>query len=120
LTRLFEWAEVAPAPPPPEQALPLCLASDDFVSAAFTYASDLNGDGDCLHPVLFYSLSNTQTQRYGVNASLIYDLNDDNRFQLAYTYDYGHHRQTGQFTPIDQLTGIPDNVFGVRPATARR
>jgi iron complex outermembrane recepter protein len=73
---------------------------------------DLNGDGDCLDTVLFYSPSNTQTQRYGVNASLIYDLNDDNRFQLAYTYDYGHHRQTGQFTPIDQLTGIPDNVFG--------
>ena len=73
---------------------------------------DLNGDGDCKDTVLFYSPSNTQTQRYGVNSSLIWDLDEHNRFQLAYTYDYGHHRQTGQFTPINQITGVPDNVFG--------
>ena len=73
---------------------------------------DLNGDGDCLDTVLFYSPSNTQTHRLGVNTSLIWDLNPQNRFQLAYTFDYGMHRQTGQFTPIDQATGAPDDVFG--------
>jgi len=73
---------------------------------------DLNGDGDCLDSVLFYTPSNTQTQRMGVNSSLIWDVDPHNTFQLAYTFDYGHHRQTGQFTPIDQLTGVPDDQFG--------
>jgi len=73
---------------------------------------DLNGDGDCLDTVLAYSPSNTQTHRYGVNSSLIWDVNPENRFQLAYSFDYGRHRQTGEFTPIDQATGDPDNVFG--------
>jgi len=73
---------------------------------------DLNHDGDCLDTVLVYSPSNTQTHRYGVNSSLIWDLNPENRFQLAYSFDYGHHRQTGDFTGINQQTGSPDNVFG--------
>ena len=73
---------------------------------------DLNHDGDCLDTVLVYSPSNTQTHRYGVNSSLIWDLNPENRLQLAYSWDYGHHRQTGEMTGINQLTGDPDNVFG--------
>ena len=73
---------------------------------------DLNGDTDCKDTVLFYSPSNTQTHRLGVNSSLIWDLNPENRFQLAYSFDYGRHRQTGEFTPINQMTGDPDNIFG--------
>jgi iron complex outermembrane receptor protein len=75
---------------------------------------DLNGNGNCNDSVLVYSPSNTQTHRYGVNSSLIWDLNPQNRFQLAYTYDDGHHRQTGEMTPIDQATGTPDNIFGAK------
>jgi iron complex outermembrane receptor protein len=73
---------------------------------------DLNGDGDCKDTVLFYSPSDTQTHRYGLNSSLIYDLDAHNRFQLTYTLDYGRHRQTGLFTTINQATGDPANVFG--------
>jgi iron complex outermembrane receptor protein len=73
---------------------------------------DLNGDGDCRDTILVYSPSDTQTHRYGLNTSLLYDLNDNNRFQFAYSLDYGRHSQTGFFTPIDQATGTPDNLFG--------
>ena len=75
---------------------------------------DLNGDGDCLDTVLVYSPSNTQTHRFGLQSSLVYDLNDTNRFQLSYTYDHGRHRQTGEMTPIDQNTGTPFDVFGAK------
>ncbi len=75
---------------------------------------DLNGDGDCKDSVLLYSPSNTQTHRYGINSSLVWDLNPQNRFQLAYTFDDGHHRQTGEMTYIDQATGTPDNIFGAK------
>jgi iron complex outermembrane receptor protein len=73
---------------------------------------DLSGDGDCKDKVYVYSPSNTQTHRYGLNSSLIWDLDTHNRFQLAYTYDDGHHRQSGEYSHINQLTGDPDNVFG--------
>ena len=73
---------------------------------------DLNHDGDCLDTVLVYSPSNTQTHRYGVNTSLIWDLNPQNRFQLAYSWDYGRHRQTGDFTGLNQQTGAPFSVVG--------
>lgn len=73
---------------------------------------DLWSDGNCKDSKLFYSPSNTQTHRYGVNSSLIYDLNPDNRFQIAYSLDDGHHRQTGEYTTVNQLTGEPNNVFG--------
>ncbi len=80
---------------------------------------DLNFDGDCLDTVLLYSASETQTHRWGVNSSLIYDFNDHNRLQVAYTYDNGRHRQTGEFTYIDQQSGQPDNVFGGKPGYGR-
>ncbi len=73
---------------------------------------DLNHDGDCLDTVLVYSPSHTQTHRYGVNSSLIWDFDPHNRLQLAYSWDYGRHRQTGDFTGINQLTGTPFDVFG--------
>jgi iron complex outermembrane receptor protein len=73
---------------------------------------DLNHDGDCLDTVLTYAPSNTQTHRYGLNSSLLYTFNPENYFQLSYTLDYGRHRQTGDYTPINQMTGSPANVFG--------
>jgi iron complex outermembrane receptor protein len=81
---------------------------------------DLNGDGDVLDTVVAYSASETQTYRYGLTSSLLYDLNEQNHFQLSYTYDLGRHRQTGEFTSVDPLTGAPADVFGGRPGYGRQ
>ena len=48
---------------------------------------DLNGDGDILDTVRFYSPNNTNTRRWGATTSLIWDINDDNRLRFAYTWD---------------------------------
>ncbi|MBF0665314.1 MAG: TonB-dependent receptor [Brevundimonas sp.] len=58
---------------------------------------DLNGDGDILDRVRVMTPSNTNTHRYGLNTSLIWDLNDDHRLRAAYAYDWGRHRQYGQY-----------------------
>lgn len=76
---------------------------------------DLNHDGDVLDTVLLYSPSNTQTHRYGVNSSLIYRFSDTQTLQAAFTYDYGHHRQTGEFDMVNPTNGDPENVFGAKP-----
>jgi iron complex outermembrane receptor protein len=72
---------------------------------------DLNGDGDCLDTVRVFIPSLTHTQRITVNTSLIWDINPDNLIQVAYAYDHGHHRQTGEagfLTP----EGFPVSVYG--------
>ena len=74
---------------------------------------DLNGDGDTLDTVRFYSPNNTNTKRYGVNASLIWDLSETQRVRFAYTLDYGKHRQTAAWGYLD-ANGNPENVFGGR------
>lgn len=71
---------------------------------------DLNGDGDVLDNVGLYTPSNTNTHRYGVLSSLIWDLNDDTRLRFAYTLDYGRHRQTGEATRFT-LDSQPLEVF---------
>lgn len=58
---------------------------------------DLNGDGDTLDRVRVMTPSNTNTHRYGLNSSLIWDLNDDHRLRAAYAMDWGRHRQTGNY-----------------------
>jgi iron complex outermembrane receptor protein len=73
---------------------------------------DLNGDGDCLDTVLAASPNNTQTHRFGISTSLLYDLDEHNHFQLSYNLDYGNHRQTGAYSHINQQTGFPDSPFG--------
>ncbi|MES2604283.1 MAG: TonB-dependent receptor [Pseudomonadota bacterium] len=72
---------------------------------------DLNGDGDILDSVRFYTPNTTNTDRVGVNASLIWEMSDTQLVRVAYTYDYGKHRQTGEYNPID-ASGNPDDVFG--------
>ena len=61
-----------------------------------TGGRDLNGDGDTCDNVHVYAPSVTNTNRYGINSSLIWDLNDSNRIRAAYSLDYGRHRQTGE------------------------
>jgi len=74
---------------------------------------DLNGDGDVLDTVRFYTPSNTNTRRFGVNASLIWDVSETQRLRVAYAFDYGKHRQTGAFGYLD-ANGNPENFFGGR------
>ena len=62
--------------------------------------------------VRYMSPSNTNTRRYGLNTSLIWRLNDDNTFRLAYTFDRGRHRQTSEAGYVDQSTGFMKNWFG--------
>ena len=71
---------------------------------------DLNQDGDILDAVRLYNPNVTRTNRYTLLASLIYQLNDTNRFRVAYTFDRGEHRQTAQLGTIDAF-GDPISVF---------
>ena len=75
---------------------------------------DLNGDGDILDTIRLYQPSNTQTNRYSVNTSLIYDLNDNHRLRLAYTYDRGRHIQTGEFSRTNA------GGFALEPFSAKK
>lgn len=72
---------------------------------------DLNGDCDTLDRVRVYSPSNTNTLRYTVSTSLIWDINDANRLIFGYTYDTGRHRQTGEYGLLD-ANGDPLSVWG--------
>jgi iron complex outermembrane receptor protein len=72
---------------------------------------DLNGDGDKLDRVLLYTPNTTNTHRIGLTSSLIYKLNDTSNIRVAYTYDRGNHRQTGEITRFD-ASGDPTDVFG--------
>jgi iron complex outermembrane receptor protein len=67
---------------------------------------DLNGDGDVKDSVLVMSPSVTNTRRYGFSSSLIYQVTDDQTIQLAYTLDWGLHRQTGRNGFINGLNGF--------------
>ena len=78
-----------------------------------TGGSDFNGDGDVVDSVRFYTPNNTNTNRYGLTASLIWDVAPEHRFRVAYTYDRGRHRQTGEWGHLDRL-GNPENPFGGR------
>lgn len=72
---------------------------------------DLNHDGDLLDSVRLFSPSNTNTYRYGVTSSLIWDINENQRIRFGYTWDWGHHRQTGEFGYL-LPNGDPQSVFG--------
>ncbi|MCA3255635.1 MAG: TonB-dependent receptor [Alphaproteobacteria bacterium] len=77
---------------------------------------DLNGDGDILDSIRLYRPNNTNTRRFGVNSSLIWNINDENLFRVAYTFDRARHRQTGEFGFLTSA-GDPQNVFGGRNGT---
>lgn len=73
---------------------------------------DVNGDGDCLDSVRYMSPSTTNTRRYGLNSSLIWDVAQGQRLRLSYTLDEGHHRQSSDGSFVDQNTGKVVNWFG--------
>jgi iron complex outermembrane receptor protein len=71
---------------------------------------DLNGDGDKLDTVTLLAPSETKTHRYGMNASLRYDIDDNNTVRVAFAYDRGKHKQTGELGYL-QANGVPFDVF---------
>jgi iron complex outermembrane receptor protein len=71
---------------------------------------DLNGDGDTLDSIALYTPNNTNTRRYGINSSLIWDINETQHIRLAYSLDYARHRQTAEYSPYDADLN-PLNVF---------
>lgn len=88
------------------------ITNAQCATAAFNSTGvDLNGDGDSCDNVGLYTPNNTNTHRYGLTSSLIWNITDSQRLRAAYTLDYGRHRQTAEWT----RTGIdsePGNVFG--------
>ena len=74
---------------------------------------DYNGDSDVLDRIAFYTPNTTNTRRYGLTASLRWDFMEDQYVRVAYTFDRGRHRQTGEWGYLDAL-GRPENVFGGR------
>ena len=90
---------------------------------------DLNGDGDTCDNVHVYAPSVTNTNRYGISSSLIWDLNDDHRIRGAYSLDYGRHRQTGEGSfltrdvqPVDPFSTFnePDSAVTGRDGSIYR
>ena len=84
---------------------------DDRLDLGGPTGRDINGDGDTLDTVTIYTPSNTNTNRYSLSSSLIWDLNDDHRIRGAYTIDYGRHRQTGEGARVTDGDARPFNVF---------
>lgn len=76
---------------------------------------DFNHDGDYNDTVRFYTPNNTNTHRYGLTSSLIYDISPAHRVRVAYTYDRANHRQTGEWGLLG--TDGPEDWFGGRDAT---
>lgn len=80
-----------------------------------TTGRDLNGDGDTCDNVHVYAPSLTNTNRYGISSSLIWDLNEDHRIRAAYSLDYGRHRQTGEGVFMSR-DARPAHVFSTKGA----
>ncbi|TFI58491.1 TonB-dependent receptor [Sphingomonas parva] len=83
-----------------------------YIGGSPYYGRDLNGDGDTRDQVTVLAPSQTKTRRYGVIASLRYDINDDHTARVTYSWDRARHRQTGE-TGLLQPNGEPFDVFPV-------
>jgi iron complex outermembrane receptor protein len=71
---------------------------------------NLNGDADTLDTIRLYTPNNTNTSRYGVTSSVIWEPSDTDTVRVAYTGDQGRHRQTGVFSALDAF-GNPKDAF---------
>lgn len=80
---------------------------------AATAGRDFSGDGDTVDTVAFYAPNNTNTNRYTVLSSLRWDFATGQSLRVAYAFDYGRHRQTGEWTFLNAV-GDPLGVFGGR------
>lgn len=83
-----------------------------FVAGTYYYGRDLNGDGDTKDTVELDQTSQTVTHRWTLNASLRYDITPSQTVRVAYSHDYGRHRQSGEGINL-QLNGQPQDVFPI-------
>lgn len=86
-----------------------------YLAGAPRFGRDINGDGDILDTVAVLAPSQTQTHRIGVIAGLRWEMDDNNTFRVAYTYDRARHRQTGEVALLN-TDGEPVNVFATDAA----
>lgn len=81
-----------------------------------TLGFDLNGNGrfstNESDRVLIVNPSQTQTKRWVAIANLSYDIDENNRIRLSYSFDRARHRQTGEGAFVD-YNGEPTDVFPV-------
>jgi iron complex outermembrane recepter protein len=54
----------------------------------------------------------TNTRRITVITNLVWTINANNTFRIAYTYDRAHHRQTGEYGFTDNNFNIINPFFG--------
>ena len=87
-------------------------AAQCAAAAILNTGVDLNGDGDSCDNVGLYTPSNTNTRRYGVISSLLWDINDDHRVRVSYTNDYGRHRQTSEAIRYNADGSVPEVFAG--------
>ncbi|ETI59395.1 TonB-denpendent receptor [Sphingobium sp. C100] len=80
-------------------------------NGSFYFGQDLNGDG-VLGRVTLLQPSQTNTRRWVGIANLAYEIDDNNRVRLSYSYDRARHRQTGYAGYVD-LGGEPLDVFPI-------
>ncbi|AKH41814.1 iron complex outermembrane receptor protein [Altererythrobacter atlanticus] len=83
-----------------------------FIRGGYYFGRDLNGDGDMLDEVSGFDPSQTRTHRFGVIGSLAYEISDQHRVRLAYTWDHANHRQTGM-TSMADINGDIQDVFPI-------
>ncbi len=94
----------------PSSATNTCVAG--YWGGSPFFGRDINDDSDSLDAVTVYAPSQTQTHRFGVTASLRWELDGHNTVRFAYTFDRAKHRQTGQVALV-RPNGEPVDVFAV-------
>jgi len=90
---------------------PTCYNSAGVVTGIDLDGAVSGGKPVCTDTTRLLSPSNTQTDRFTVNTSLIWNIADDHVLQFAYAYDHANVRQTGEYGLL-QSNGYPQSDFG--------
>lgn len=85
--------------------LPACY------TAGVVTGISVDGSGSCANSAYMLSPSNTQTNRFTINSSLIWNFMQGQVLQLSYAWDHANIRQTGEYGLLN-AAGFPNNVFG--------
>ena len=88
------------------------IARTGFIGGTYYAGIDLNGDNALVDTVRVLAPSQTQTHRYGVIASLRYDIAEGHTARVTYSLDYARHRQTGELHRLGD-NGYATEVFPV-------
>jgi iron complex outermembrane receptor protein len=87
-----------------------------FVGGGYYAGYDVNSNGTVntgTSAILIGNASETETNRIGLLASMRWKINPTNTIRVAYSYDRGRHKQTGEITPIDLTTGYYTAYFPI-------